>query len=79
MKISIEYFALLKEQRGRSSDIVETQATDPKTLYSELKAKHAFSLDPESLKVAVNEDFATWDTPLREGDTVVFIPPVAGG
>jgi molybdopterin converting factor small subunit len=31
------------------------------------------------LKVAVNDEFRDWDTPLAAGDRVVFIPPVAGG
>jgi len=31
------------------------------------------------LKVAVNEQFSDWSHLLRDGDTVVFIPPVAGG
>ena len=34
---------------------------------------------PEHLKVAVNTEFADWSRPLAAGDTVVFIPPVAGG
>ena len=29
--------------------------------------------------VVVNEEFAEWDTPIGDGDRVVFIPPVAGG
>jgi len=29
--------------------------------------------------VAINEAFADWSQPLAEGDTVVFLPPVAGG
>ena len=33
----------------------------------------------EHLKVAINTQFGEWDAPLREGDTVVFLPPVAGG
>jgi len=27
----------------------------------------------------VNDEFCDWETPLRDGDLVVFIPPVAGG
>ena len=79
MKIRIEYFALLKDQRGLSSETLETDAATPGMLYTELAAKHHFTLGPASLKVAVNEDFADWTTPLSDGDTVVFIPPVAGG
>jgi molybdopterin converting factor small subunit len=36
-------------------------------------------LTAEQLKVALNSEFSDWQTPLRHGDTVVFIPPVAGG
>jgi molybdopterin converting factor small subunit len=31
------------------------------------------------LKVAVNSEFSDWSRPLKAGDAVVFIPPVAGG
>lgn len=79
MKIQIEYFALLKEQRGLSSESIETNAKTPGILYSELKIRHSFSLDQSALKVAVNEDFVDWDSTLKDRDIVVFIPPVAGG
>jgi molybdopterin converting factor small subunit len=36
------------------------------------------SLPPKPV-VAVNMDYAPLATPLREGDEVAFIPPVAGG
>jgi molybdopterin converting factor small subunit len=26
-----------------------------------------------------NQEFAAWDTPLRSGDEVAFLPPVSGG
>lgn len=79
MKIKIEYYSLLKDQRGCASETLETEVSSPQELYSELKSRYSFSLESISLKVAVNEDFADWDIPLRNGDTVVFIPPVAGG
>ena len=79
MKLTIEYYAVLKEQRGCSSEFLETSASTPAELYDELKARHGLSLDRSSLKVAVNEEFAEWDQPLEDGYTVVFIPPVAGG
>lgn len=79
MNLRIEYFALLKDQRGISNETLATDATTARELYAQLSERHAFSLAPSSLKVAINEDFAEWDQPLNEGDTVVFIPPVAGG
>lgn len=33
----------------------------------------------QSIVMAVNEEFARADTPLRDGDEVAFLPPVSGG
>ena len=56
-----------------------TTARTPRELYEELKARHPFSLAPEMLRVAVNAEFGEWTHALADGDSVVFIPPVAGG
>jgi molybdopterin-guanine dinucleotide biosynthesis protein A len=77
--VRVQYFALLREQAGRSGETVETRARDARELYAELRSRHPFSLPPEQLRVAINADFGSWDQPLHPGDTVVFIPPVAGG
>jgi molybdopterin converting factor small subunit len=29
--------------------------------------------------VAINDAFEPWAAPIRDGDAVVFLPPVAGG
>lgn len=79
MQLTIQYFALMREQAGRSQETLETQATTPADLYAELSARYHFTLAREQLKVAVNSDFADWSRRLVAGDTVVFIPPVAGG
>jgi molybdenum cofactor guanylyltransferase len=77
--IKVQYYALLREQAGRSDEALETGARTPRELYEELKARHPFSLAPEMLRVAVNAEFGEWTQPLADGDSVVFIPPVAGG
>lgn len=78
-ELTIRYFALLREQRGLGHETLATAAATPAALYAELAARHGFTLGAERLRVAVNGDFAGWQTPLRRGDEVVFIPPVAGG
>lgn len=78
-RVSVRYFALLREQAGCAEESIETQARSPADLYAELRARHPFTLPPELLRVAVNEEFGDWSQPLAEGDVVVFIPPVAGG
>lgn len=77
--LHVEYYAALREARGLSRESVQSTATVPADLYDALRAEHGFRLRPEQLRVVVNEEFAPWDSPLRDGDTVVFIPPVAGG
>ena len=79
MQIKIQYYALLREQAGLSEETLATPARTPRQLYTQLKSRHPFTLDADSLRVAVNAQFSDWDQPLAEGDTVVFIPPVAGG
>jgi molybdopterin-guanine dinucleotide biosynthesis protein A len=78
-ELRVQYFALLREQAGLRDEAVQTRAATPRELYAELSARHRFSLTPEHLKVAVNTEFSEWNRPLAAGDTVVFIPPVAGG
>ena len=78
-QIKVQYYALLREQAGRSEEDLVTSARTPRELYEELRRRHPFSLAPEMLRVAVNAEFSDWSQPLDEGDAVVFIPPVAGG
>jgi molybdopterin-guanine dinucleotide biosynthesis protein A len=78
-RIKVQYYALLREQAGRSEESLETTARTPRELYDELKARHPFSLAPEMLRVAVNAEFGEWTHALADGDSIVFIPPVAGG
>ncbi len=78
-QVNVQYYALLREQAGRSDETVATAAATPRELYEELRARHPFSLPPEMLRVAVNAEFADWSHPLADGDAVVFVPPVAGG
>lgn len=77
--IRVQYYALLREEAGRSEETLTTAATTPRELFEELKARHPFTLPPALLRVAINEDFGDWSQTLADGDRVVFIPPVAGG
>ena len=78
-KIHVQYFAILREQRGVSAEELSTSATTPGALYDELRARHKFSLPRERIRAAVNDAFTDSSATLRDGDRVVFIPPVAGG
>ena len=77
-QIRVEYFAILREHVGCTQESLSTSAATVADLYAELDRRHAFPALGR-LKVAVNDEFCDWSTPLRDGDSVVFIPPVAGG
>jgi len=79
MQLLIRYVAVLRDERGQAEESLETGAATPRALYHELSARHGFSLPDTRLQVAVNDEFAAWDQPLRDGDQLVFLPPVAGG
>lgn len=78
-KLDVHYFALLREQRGLSQEKLTTAAATPAALYDELRTRHGFTLPGDRVRAAVNDAFVDAAAPLRDGDRVVFIPPVAGG
>jgi molybdopterin converting factor subunit 1 len=77
--IRVQYFALLRDQAGRSHEQLATQARTAAALFGELQQRYPFTLAMDQLRVAINAEFAEWTQDLRDGDEVVFIPPVAGG
>jgi len=76
--VTVEYFAVLREHAGMASEQVRTEATNPGQLFDELASRYDFP-SLQTLKVAVNDEFSDMQAALRDGDSVVFIPPVAGG
>jgi molybdopterin-guanine dinucleotide biosynthesis protein A len=78
-RVNVQYYALLREQAGRRDEQLVTSAQTAEQLYAELSRRYPFTLAPQLLRVAINTEFREWSAPLAEGDTIVFIPPVAGG
>ena len=80
MRITVLYFASLadKAQQGQQQlDLADNLSLSE--LYTQLKQQHGFELDISKVRVAVNDEFASWDDAINDGDTIAFIPPVAGG
>ena len=76
--VTIEYFAVLREHAGRDKEKRDTDAATAAELFEEISEQYSFP-ELSSIKVAINDEFSPWDAALQEGDSVVFIPPVAGG
>jgi molybdopterin-guanine dinucleotide biosynthesis protein A len=79
IELQLQYFAVLREQAGKRSETLRTAAATAAQLYAELQQRYGFKLAATQLKVAINNEFRDWQQPLKAGDVVTFIPPVAGG
>jgi molybdopterin converting factor subunit 1 len=78
-RVSIRYFAVLREQRGLGEERLDTEAATAAELYGELRGRFGFTLSIDRLRVAINDSFEPWDAAVKDADSVAFIPPVAGG
>jgi molybdopterin synthase sulfur carrier subunit len=81
--IEIRYFAWVRERMGRRREQVETQAETVAALVEELKARdeagaYAFQ-SLTGLRVAVDQELAGFDAPLKGVREVAFFPPMTGG
>jgi sulfur-carrier protein len=79
VKYRILYFASLRDAAGCDAEAAVSDHTDARLLYAELRERHGFSIRQESLRLAVNGNFAPWNLALVDGDEVAFLPPVSGG
>jgi molybdopterin synthase sulfur carrier subunit len=84
-RVTVLYFAALRDLAGLSEEQVEVVTTDPAeasvaALLLELQARHTgLQGRLESVRVAVNEEFTELGTLLHGGEVVALIPPVSGG
>lgn len=79
MKVKIKYFAAMREEAGLSEEVVDTVSRTVNELFDELNTKYGFKIEKGILKVAINEEYSNFSNEISELDTIVFIPPVAGG
>jgi molybdopterin synthase catalytic subunit len=81
MKIQLLHFASFREAAGRDKESLEVaEGTRVRELWTALgSAVPLFRRFPTPPPAAVNREYVSPDTILREGDEVAFLPPVAGG
>ena len=83
--MKVLYFAWLRQRTGTGEETVRPpvevgtagQLVDWLVTLSPGHAE-AFA-DRSAIKVAINQEFASFDAPVAEGDEVAFFPPVTGG
>ena len=81
IRLKVLFFGRLKELTGHAEDSLEfADASTIEQLFASYAARHPELAKYRSSVVASrNQEFAAWDTPLRTGDEVAFLPPVSGG
>ena len=83
MKITIKYFASIREAIGHGSAVHETSATTLASLRDELIATspaHASALARgKAVRMALNQVMSDESAVLVDGCEVAFFPPVTGG
>jgi molybdopterin synthase sulfur carrier subunit len=81
--IDVLYFAWVRERIGLPKERLETQAATVADLVSELRAREdryaAAFADTSALRVALDQELAGFDAPLKGVREVAFFPPMTGG
>jgi molybdopterin synthase sulfur carrier subunit len=76
MTITVRFFASLRERLGRGEDRIASQGI---ATAADVWQRAAGVPLPPSTLVAINQEYARLDQPVRDGDEVAFFPPVTGG
>lgn len=85
MKVTLLYFARLREAIGTEREMLEVPAhvRDVGALRDWLRGRtgaYDKALAPEAqVRVAVDQQMAGTETPIRDGAEIAFFPPVTGG
>ena len=83
MRLTVRYFASIREALGKGSEAIETEARTIDELRQSLIARghdYAQSLGRgKAVRVALDKVMASDAEALREGCEVAFFPPVTGG
>lgn len=82
--MQVLYFAWMRERTGTASEEVSAQGVDTaRDLIGLLKSRsdgHALAFeDLSAVRVAIDQEMATLDSPIAGAREVAFFPPVTGG
>mgnify|MGYP002628538629 CR=1 FL=1 len=81
--ISLKYFASLKSIAGKEEDSLEIE--NPITIdqlsdiISKTAPKMGAIIREKKVMISVNQEMASADTVIHDGDEVAFLPPFSGG
>ena len=84
MHLKIFFFAELRERMNR--EFIESEFQGVKNIRDlQEKLEEKFEVlrgcfaEDKLIKIAINQEYSSLDSELRDGDEVAFFPPVTGG
>jgi sulfur-carrier protein len=83
--MKVLYFAWLRQRIGAGEEeisppgAVNTVAALVAWLKVKSPAHAAAFANMQAVRVAINQEFADWNTPITADDEIAFFPPVTGG
>ena len=80
MTIQVKLFAIMAQHARTGMLTLDLpEASSVGEVRAELQRRHPKIPWPPGTLLAVNQEYASEQTPLRPGDEVAIIPPVSGG
>ena len=79
------YFAWIRVKMGASNESVDPPSTveNVQSLIDWMTRRNSVSSetfsDLTTIRIAVNQEYADLDHPIKPGDEIAFFPPVTGG
>lgn len=77
--ITVRYFAMFREHAGIAAETLTLAADTAADVFAATRERHGSTEPKGHCKVAINDEMASWDSKVADGDTVLLFPPVAGG
>lgn len=77
MIVTVQFFSFFRQVTGCAEQRLELPAAS--TVADAFARFPALQDARRATLVAIGVDFATWDTPLHDGDVISFMPPLQGG
>ena len=81
--ISVKYFANLREVAGKESEeLTFAEGMKLDDLCSQLENSQSQIVEmirQKNVMVAINQEMATMESQIKDGDEIAFLPPFSGG
>ena len=80
MNITVKYFASLREELGKSEEILTlSDEISIAEVWQNVSGSISGNIESENILMTINMEYVKSDALVKTGDEVAFFPPVTGG